>query len=593
LQTINMPDSVNTIGTYCFAGCTSLVNVTLPQYITTLPEQCFNACRNLSEVTIPQSVESIGSGCFSSCSGLTEISIPNRVIYIGKYCFSACESLTEVSLPGTLASLPERCFYNSRSLAAITIPNTVQSIGTGCFEGCTNLKESYFLGNAPTVRTNAFLNCSPSFSVYYLNSATGYSNPWLGYTTKPFTPSITFDSQGGSAVPVQLITYGSIGTRPEPPVKYGYQFQGWYLDSAYATPWDFASDRVLKEVMLYAKWIPNNYVVNFNANGGSGTMPGVGTKYDVPCYLSKTDFTKTGYSFAGWSTAPDGSVEFPDESSVMNLTGERNGTVTLYAIWRPNTYAIKFNDNGVTTGTMARLPMVYDVSKALTANTFKKNGYVFLGWATSSTGSVVYKDKASVKNLTATNGATINLYAKWGPPIVAAASYNYNSVKISWAAAGGATSYRIYRATSAAGSYTLVNVASATARSYVNTGLVTGKTYYYKVSVVAGGKTYHHSAYKSAKAIPSTPTVTLSKASTTSIKVAWTGVSGATRYQIFRATSATGTYSYQYTASSTARSWVNTGLTAGKTYYYKVRAYHLEGTTKVYGKTSAVKYLKI
>jgi len=237
--------------------------------------------------------------------------------------------------------------------------------------------------------------------------------------------------------------------------------------------------------------------------------------------------------------------------------------------------------------------MTYNVSKALTADAFKKTGYTFLGWAKTSTGSVAYKDKASVKNLTATNKATVNLYAKWGAPILSAKSNSYNSIKVSWAAAGSATSYKIYRATSATGTYALVHTSASTTRSWIDTGRTTGKNYYYKVHPVAGGTTYKFSTYKYAKAVPATPTATLSKYSSTSIKVSWTGVSGATRYQIYRATSATGTYTYQYTTSSTARSWVNTGLTAGKTYYYKVRAYHLEGPTKVYGSFSAVKYLKI
>ena len=203
--------------------------------------------------------------------------------------------------------------------------------------------------------------------------------------------------------------------------------------------------------------------------------------------------------------------------------------VTLYAKWIPNNYAVRFDANGGS-GTMTVIEMIYDQSAALPTVNFTKNGYTFLGWSTTSTGAVAYKNKAIVNNLVATNGTIINLYAKWGAPITSAKSYNYNSIKVSWTTADNATSYRIYRSSSATGPYSLVKITDSNARSYVNTGLVTGKTYYYKVSVVAGGM---------------------------------------------------------------ARSWVNTGLTAGKTYYYKVRAYHLEGTTKVYGSFSAVKYLKI
>ena len=75
-------------------------------------------------------------------------------------------------------------------------------------------------------------------------------------------------------------------------------------------------------------------------------------------------------------------------------------------------YTVKFNANGGT-GTMENESFAYGIGKALTANAFKRTGYTFQGWATSSGGAVVYKDKQYVTNLTSTAGATVNLYAVW------------------------------------------------------------------------------------------------------------------------------------------------------------------------------------
>jgi uncharacterized repeat protein (TIGR02543 family) len=371
---------------------------------------------------------------------------------------------------------------------------------------------------------------------------------------------------------------------PKTPVASGYLFKGWFLDPEFITPCDFQTATMpYWHMSLYGKWEALSGTVTFNSDGG--TIVENKTVICGQTIGAVAPPTKTGYTFNGWVDADSKKIDL--ETQTMP-----KADYMLTATWLPIDYTVNFNVSGGT-GTMAALPMSYDVAKNLSANTFKKDGYAFMGWAKSATGSVVYKNLASVKNLTTTNGKTVTLYAKWGAPILSAATYKYNSIKISWVAAGGATSYKIYRATSSTGTYSLVYTASSTARYYVNTGLVTGKTYYYKVSVVAGGKTYHHSTYKYAKAVPTTPTVALYKYSTTSIMVSWTGVSGATRYQIFRATSATGTYTYLHTALSTESFWTNTGLTAGRTYYYKVRAYHLEGTTKVYGSSSAVKYLKL
>jgi hypothetical protein len=79
----------------------------------------------------------------------------------------------------------------------------------------------------------------------------------------------------------------------------------------------------------------------------------------------------------------------------------------------------------------------------------------------------------------------------------------------------------------------------------------------------------------------------------TSAKIAWTGVTGAGKYEIYRSTTATGTYTLVYTAPSTARSYINTGLANGSTYYYKVRACHPEGSVWVNGYFSSVKSVKV
>lgn len=181
------------------------------------------------------------------------------------------------------------------------------------------------------------------------------------------------------------------------------------------------------------------------------------------------------------------------------------------------------------------------------------------------------------------------------PTLSSVVSVGYESLKLTWTSVSNASNYEVYRATSSTGTFS--KVATVTGTTFTNTGRVTGQYYYYKVraAVVSGSSTYRgsFSNIKGAKAIPGTPGVTVAKASSTSIKVNWTGVAGATRYVIYRTNSSTGTFVFVYSAPSSARSWTNTGLAPGKTYYYKVRVYHLEGTTKVYGKYSTTKSLAL
>ncbi|MBO6305979.1 MAG: InlB B-repeat-containing protein, partial [Paludibacteraceae bacterium] len=102
-----------------------------------------------------------------------------------------------------------------------------------------------------------------------------------------------------------------------------------------------------------------------------------------------------------------------NQQSVNNLTTTNGGIFNLYAKWTANTYKVKFNGNGSTSGSMSDQNFTYGTAQNLTANGFSRTGYTFAGWATSSTGAKAYNNQQSVNNLTATNGGTFNLYAVW------------------------------------------------------------------------------------------------------------------------------------------------------------------------------------
>ncbi|MCM8710183.1 M4 family metallopeptidase [Clostridium sp. SYSU_GA19001] len=175
------------------------------------------------------------------------------------------------------------------------------------------------------------------------------------------------------------------------------------------------------------------------------------------------------------------------------------------------------------------------------------------------------------------------------PTSVKAESSSYNSINISWAAVSGANGYEVYRSTSSSGTYSLVSTTTST--SFTNTGLTTGTTYYYKVrayTTVGSTKVYgNFSPVVNAKPVPAIPAnFAATRNSSTSIKLTWSGVTGASGYEIYRATSNTGNYSYLTSTSNL--SYINTGLTTGTTYYYKARAYVMVGTTKVYGNWTSV-----
>lgn len=141
------------------------------------------------------------------------------------------------------------------------------------------------------------------------------------------------------------------------------------------------------------------YTVTWKNHDGTVLETDTGvTNGTTPTYNGSTP-TKTGYTFSGWSPT----------------VGAISGNTTYTAQFTENKYTIAFNGNGNTGGSMSSITNVgYDDSKTLTANAFTKTGYTFNGWNTKADGSgTSYADKASVSKLSATNGATVTLYAKW------------------------------------------------------------------------------------------------------------------------------------------------------------------------------------
>ena len=173
-------------------------------------------------------------------------------------------------------------------------------------------------------------------------------------------------------------------------------------------------------VNLYAIWAENTYKIAFDANGASGTAPSAITnvKYTAIKTLPGVgSMTRTGYTFLGWSTNKNATQkQYSGGEKVSKLTSTNNATVTLYAVWAKNKYTVKFNGNGATSGSMSNQSFTYDVAQTLTANKFKRTGYTFLGWSKSATATTqTYTNQQSVKNLTSTANATVNLYAIWKP----------------------------------------------------------------------------------------------------------------------------------------------------------------------------------
>ena|GEM_PF-1365229 len=166
------------------------------------------------------------------------------------------------------------------------------------------------------------------------------------------------------------------------------------------------------------------YSVTYNGNGNTGgTVP-----IDEMTYVKGASAKvpagtpiKTGYTCIGWNVAADGSGAKNYAAGDTMLIGM--SSITLYAKWSATSYFITYDKNSTSaSGTMGMLAIASGTTARLTANAFTNSGFSFVGWATTSTGTVTYADGADL-----TMGISdVTLYAVWSALPKYTVTYNGN-----------------------------------------------------------------------------------------------------------------------------------------------------------------------
>ena len=191
---IQIPDSVETIGTSAFHNCQDLESITLPASLKTIESSTFSDCRNLSEVKLPASLKAIQSYVFGGCSDLKTVSYdgslaqwsqintsngflgdsspslvtddytaqfisvmddaypPPKTVTITKYTGTESTVILPSTINSTINSWPvtkigEDAFQDNTTITSVTIPASVTEIGSNAFAGCTNLTIVNYAGD--------------------------------------------------------------------------------------------------------------------------------------------------------------------------------------------------------------------------------------------------------------------------------------------------------------------------------------------------------------------------------------------------------------------------------------------------------------
>ena len=220
------------------------------------------------------------------------------------------------------------------------------------------------------------------------------------------------------------------------PTRKGYNFAGWSTSAngnvVYQPGAEYKNDQNGETVTLYAKWTPWKHTVTYDKNVPANSkktdvknMPGNQTKiYDqnLTLTLQSNVPTRIGYTFVKWTTNKDGTGTAYQPGSQYSYNRDSDGgTVTLYAVWTPWKYTVRYDKNvsaNSSSQTVSNMPAdqtkTEEVALTLSSNKPSRNGYIFNGWQTQINGKAVdYQPGATLSYDPDVKGSVITLKAKW------------------------------------------------------------------------------------------------------------------------------------------------------------------------------------
>lgn len=195
------------------------------------------------------------------------------------------------------------------------------------------------------------------------------------------TYTVTFNSNGGSAVASQTVEWNKTATLTTP-TRTGYNFLGWYLSDGT----QYINQPITADTTLNAEWEIKSYAVTLDSDNGN--EPTTQTVNHGDAVMISTP-TKTGYIFKGWFLS-DG-TQYTNQAITSNIT--------LKAKWEIRTFSVAFKSNGGSD----IADQVVEYGSRVSLSTPIREGYNFLGWFLQS--GEEYKEQAITAN--------IILNAKW------------------------------------------------------------------------------------------------------------------------------------------------------------------------------------
>lgn len=142
------PDGIAHIARRAFYG-SPIVSVELPNSVQSIGNEAFMGCGCLTTVTFGDGLTTIEGSAFENCPGLTAVSLPNSVTTLNGAVFKNCTKMASVNIPDRLTAIQLHLFYGCSQLSSVVIPESVEDIYDYAFYGCSGLTSMTSLNSEP------------------------------------------------------------------------------------------------------------------------------------------------------------------------------------------------------------------------------------------------------------------------------------------------------------------------------------------------------------------------------------------------------------------------------------------------------------
>ena len=381
MTSIDMPNSVRTIGRAAFYECSKLKTVAFPQTLEAIEDYTFYRCDRLKGITLPPALRSIGRSAFYKCGTIYDegdvdtnddtLVIPDTVGFIGQYAFYGCGvkntvtsiegdttttikgidtiiigsgvetieaysfygfvSLKRVVIGNGVEKINEKAFYKCESLEEVVFGSSITEIGARAFYKCGSLKAVNLPDSVTRIAEYAFYKCGSVETISLGNSVTSignhafYGNSSLTSVVFPTSLKSIGRQAFRGCTSLSSIVIPSTLTHIEKHAFYGCTSLTVYTEynsapDTFDKYWNSSYRPVVWGCTLSDA---KDFVDSVTKGNGSVTNKNDSNTISIPY--------RAGYVFAGWATRPDATEP---THGVDGILAVKSGSV-LYAIWTP------------------------------------------------------------------------------------------------------------------------------------------------------------------------------------------------------------------------------------------------------------------